>query len=415
MNTLIGSSMGEYRFVNFLGAGGMGEVYRAIHSKIGRVVAIKMLTHIKTNSGFTERFVNEARIQASLHHPNIAVLYDFSVYNGRPCIIMEYVDGQTLEERIKAHGILSLPEAIAIFQAIVEAIVYIHTQGIIHRDIKSNNIKISQSGIIKLLDFGIARDLTTPNLTLLGNCIGTPHYLSPEQIAGNKADTRSDIWSLGVLLYEMLTGKLPFEGGSVTAIYHNISKVSYPAASTINNAIPYGLETMLSRCLRKNPVERYSSARELLLDLQRISGNFSLPISHSKQRRFHHALKVRSAFPSFNQPPIGVILALFFILAGYLYFINDDSNDSTGKSDGPVITLDTSIVPIKISTYDGIADVYIGNKRVGQTPYQSTYAVGSNVELTLRREGYEDESVQFNVREIGNEYNYNLKKKDLDE
>ncbi|HYY96286.1 MAG TPA: serine/threonine-protein kinase, partial [Pyrinomonadaceae bacterium] len=167
-------SIGEYRIVDFIGAGGMGEVYRAMHSKIGRVAAVKVLTQTDQASDFVERFFNEARIQASLQHPNIATLYDFCEVAGQPCIIMEYVDGQTISERVAAYRAASgapppLSETVYIFGRVVEAIEYVHRHGIIHRDIKSNNIKVSSDGQVKLLDFGIAKGQASPGLTQVGS------------------------------------------------------------------------------------------------------------------------------------------------------------------------------------------------------------------------------------------------------
>jgi serine/threonine protein kinase len=211
MPVLLNSTVDGYRLVDFLGSGGMGEVYRAVHSKLGRVVAIKILTGIQRNPGAVERFLNEARLQAKLQHRHIAALYDFVDFQGQPCIIMEYVDGQTLFDRLQASRCLPLAEAIAIFQAVVEAVCYIHEQHIVHRDIKPTNIKVSPAGEVKLLDFGIAKAVFSQSLTAIGSVIGTPQYLSPEQIQGKPADARSDIWSLGVLLYEMVTGRFPFE------------------------------------------------------------------------------------------------------------------------------------------------------------------------------------------------------------
>ena len=198
---LVNQTIGEYRIESFLGAGGMGEVYRAVHGKIGRVAAVKVLTQATQSAGFRERFSNEARIQASLQHPNIATLYDFCEVAGQPCIIMEYVDGETIADRLAAHGPPSTLEAAYIFEKVVEAIDYIHRHGIIHRDIKSNNVKISSTGQVKLLDFGIAKGQTSPGLTEVGSVVGTLHYLAPELIRGGVADARGDIWALGVLLY----------------------------------------------------------------------------------------------------------------------------------------------------------------------------------------------------------------------
>ena len=204
--------LGEYRVVDFLGAGGMGEVYRAMHSKIGRIAAVKVLTQTTQSSDFVERFFNEARIQASLQHPNVATLYDFCEVAGQPCIIMEYVDGQTISERIVAYGAaLRSQETVYVFEKICEAIDYIHTHGVIHRDIKSNNIKISSQGHVKLLDFGIARGRPRSSSRRSAASLARFEYLAPELIRGGIADARGDIWALGVLLYEMVTGRVPFE------------------------------------------------------------------------------------------------------------------------------------------------------------------------------------------------------------
>src|SRR5919107_270520 len=155
---LLNSMVGEYRLIDFLGEGGMGEVYRGVHAKLGRVAAIKVLTSAaRREQGFVERFFNEARIQESLHHPNIAALYDFCEVQGQPCIVMEYVDGDTLCDRVRPYGPLPPAEALRIFSAVVDAVAYVHAHGVIHRDIKSNNIKIGTSGQVKLLDFGIAK------------------------------------------------------------------------------------------------------------------------------------------------------------------------------------------------------------------------------------------------------------------
>ena len=209
-------TVGEYRVVDFLGAGGMGEVYRALHSKIGRVAAVKVLTQATQSSGFVERFFNEARIQASLQHPNVATLYDFCEVQGQPCIIMEYVDGETISERIEAfRAPLPPSETVYVFEKVCEAIDYVHRHGVIHRDIKSNNIKISSQGQVKLLDFGIAKAQNTQQLTQVGSVIGTLQYLAPELIRGGTADASGDIWALGVLLYEMVTGRVPFEADTV--------------------------------------------------------------------------------------------------------------------------------------------------------------------------------------------------------
>ncbi|MDQ3806047.1 MAG: serine/threonine protein kinase, partial [Acidobacteriota bacterium] len=247
---LVNQTIGEYRIESFLGAGGMGEVYRAVHQKIGRVAAVKVLTQATQSSGFRERFSNEARIQASLQHPNIATLYDFCEVCGQPCIIMEYVDGETIADRVAAHGPPSLAETAYVFEKVVEAIEYIHRHGIIHRDIKSNNIKISSAGQVKLLDFGIAKGQTSPGLTEVGSVVGTLHYLAPELIRGGVADARGDIWALGVLLYEMVTGRVPFHADTIGDLCDQIKRARYTPPAQLNPAVRPEVTKVIARCLR---------------------------------------------------------------------------------------------------------------------------------------------------------------------
>src|SRR5687768_10733786 len=271
-------SIGEYRIVDYVGAGGMGEVYRAMHSKLGRVAAVKVLTQATQSSGFVERFFNEARIQASLQHPNVATLYDFCEVGGQPCIIMEYVDGQTISERIAAYRApLPLAETVYVFEKVCEAIDYIHRHGVIHRDIKSNNIKISSQGQVKLLDFGIAKGQTSQQLTQVGSVIGTLQYLAPELIRGGTSDARGDIWALGVLLYEMVTGRTPFDAETIGDLCDRIERVQYAPPAQLNPGVPREVAAIIARCLRKNPAERYSSAGQLLADARKLAGVVSKP------------------------------------------------------------------------------------------------------------------------------------------
>src|SRR5215212_6603936 len=272
-------TVGEYRIVDFLGAGGMGEVYRALHSKIGRVAAVKVLTQATQSSGFVERFFNEARIQASLQHPNVATLYDFCEVQGQPCIIMEYVDGQTISERIAAFSApLPLSETVHVFEKVCEAIDYVHRHGVLHRDIKSNNIKISSEGKVKLLDFGIAKAQNTQQqLTQAGSVIGTLQYLAPELIRGGTADASGDIWALGVLLYETVTGRVPFDADTVGDLCDRIGRVEYTPPAQLNPGVPREVAAVIGHCLRKNPQERYRTAGELLADARKLSAAVSKP------------------------------------------------------------------------------------------------------------------------------------------
>ncbi|MCA1619415.1 MAG: serine/threonine protein kinase [Acidobacteria bacterium] len=413
-------TVGEYRVVDFLGAGGMGEVYRAMHQKIGRVAAVKVLTQATQSSGFVERFFNEARIQASLQHPNVATLYDFCEVGGQPCIIMEYVDGQTISERIAAYGAaLPLAETVYVFERVCEAIEYIHRNGVIHRDIKSNNIKISSTGQVKLLDFGIAKGQDSRQLTQAGSVIGTLQYLAPELIRGGTADARGDIWALGVLLYEMVTGRTPFDAETIGDLCDSIDRVEYAPAAQLNPGVPREVTAIISRCLRKNPAERYGSAAELLADARRLAGVVSKPgVSASVSEAASEYAEERTPAPSKLPLLIGaaaaaVVLAVVGVVA--LAFLGSSgggeaanadavantTNTARGLNPGPAPAAgrDASERSVEITVSDGKADVYRGAEKIGTTPYSVRGRLGDRVRLTLRRDGYADEPVDFVVGE----------------
>ena len=414
-----------------LGEGGMGEVYQGVHSKIGRVVAIKILRQAATGPEFVERFLNEARIQAGLQHNNIATLYDFLEFDGQPCIIMEYIEGETLTDCIRSWGCLPLADAVRYFQSIVEAIDYVHGRGIVHRDIKSTNVKITPSGQVKLLDFGIAKSGASPSLTVTGAFIGTLQYLSPEQIQGGFADARSDIWALGVLLYEMTTSHLPFDATTLGDLCQKISKANYIPATTVNQSVPREVQNIITRCLKKNPADRYQSAGDLLRDVSRVAAGLS---SQSAQP----SISAASTAPTYSQPapsyapqrseadvvtssksklPLLAAAAGVFLLViiGGLYFLLNGGSDSALK--GPQHQTDgRHIAGGREETYtidaaEGRADVYRNGELVGITPYQFQARAGDQLDLVLKREGYTDKSVHLSTSENKKTYTFMLEKK----
>ena len=405
----LNSSIGEYRLVDFIGEGGMGEVYRAVHCTIGRVVAVKVLTHEAPSASFIERFRNEARIQASLHHRNIAALYDFQELHGKPCIIMEYVDGQVLMDRIEGWGALPVNEALYVLKAVAEAIDYVHGQGVVHRDIKSNNIKISSLGEVKLLDFGIAKAGTSPSLTLTGDVIGTLHYLSPEQIKGGVADSRSDIWAMGVLLYEMVTGRLPFDSTTLGDLCNKISKASYAMPTTVNPSLPREVEAIVSRCLRKNATDRYQTAGNLIKDIQQIETRSPVSPAASEVRPSAGRRKMSMAKLSVAASFVIAILAFGI----YLAIPSEPASSSPAPANKNVATVVNPLRPVKslrIEAVEGPAEVYLNGQRVGTTPYKLDAPVGERVRLVLKREGFDDRQEEFDVTER-NVYTFSLNKK----
>ena len=422
-------TVGEYRIVDFLGAGGMGEVYRAVHSKIGRVAAVKVLTAQAAQAeGFVQRFLNEASIQARLKHPNVATLYDFCEVEGQPCIIMEYVDGQTVSERVSAYGApLPLAETVHVFEKVCEAIDYVHRHGVIHRDIKSNNIKIGSEGEVKLLDFGIAKGQETQQLTQAGSVIGTLHYLAPELIRGGAADASGDIWALGVLLYEMVTGRVPFEADTLGDLCDRIGSGQYTPPAQVNPGVPREVAAVVARCLKKNPHERYRSAGELLADARRISALVSKPgdgrgAGDAAGERVGRAKAPASSFPLslvVGGAAAFVVLATVVCVAAFFLFGGPDDEAAGGDGARPAVATanasntargltsaanpaashDPSERTVEIRISDGKADVYAGADKVGTTPYPVRGRVGEKVQLTLRRDGYSDEPVEFVISE----------------
>lgn len=198
----------------------MGEVFKSVHPETGRLAAVKVLYRLE----FAARFRNEALIQSSISHPNIASLYEYSLLDNRPALVMEWVDGESLDELIQRKGRLGNGEAARIIGQIAGAVDQLHQHRIIHRDLKSSNCRIRPDGQVKLLDFGIAKGQHTPQLTQAGFIVGTTEFMAPEQFRG-QVEPKSDVWALGVLLYEMTTGRLPFEAANPLVLRHQIERV----------------------------------------------------------------------------------------------------------------------------------------------------------------------------------------------
>lgn len=448
----IGQQIGEYRVTGFLGAGGMGEVYRGEHTKIGRQAAIKVLLPGVADANFKSRFFNEARLQASLQHPHIATLYDFQEAGEQLFIFMEFVDGESLEDLIKNRA-FSIDETLDVFASITEAIAYIHRHGVIHRDIKSQNIKLTSGGMVKLLDFGIAKDSSSHGLTQTGGVIGTPHYLAPEQLDGKPANAQGDVWALGVLLYEMLTNQMPFSGDTLTGLILQIISVNYTAPEQINPAIPREVANIVKKCLKKDAASRYQTADELLSDVKRARrgeknqtaisslkktfGLISKPAptnlpatvlvdSSSDYNRQNSALS--NDYPA-QKPakklPIGliagaagaVVILLFAIAGALIWTFGGKGGEVTNKVGGEkntIVVQSGGTAPSRKITVDldeGKAQVLRGGQILGTTPLDLDAQDRDKIDLTLHREGYEDKNVQIEVTSGKKVYTFSLKSK----
>lgn len=264
--------IGKYDVLDVLGRGGMGVVYRARDARLGRVVAIKMLTEgYSGNAEMLQRFYREASQTGALRHNNIVIVFDAGDQEGEPYIVMEYVEGEPLDKTIKRNR-LPLELGLSIVEQVCLALAYAHRNGVIHRDVKPANVILQHDGTAKLLDFGIARDETRVDqtLTMTGSLVGTPPYMAPERFRGAQIDGRSDIFSAGVLLYLLLTGKLPFDA-EYPAVMEQIMRFDPPAPSHLITDCPPSLDSIVARALAKSPSERYANADDMAMDLHEVA------------------------------------------------------------------------------------------------------------------------------------------------
>jgi serine/threonine protein kinase/tetratricopeptide (TPR) repeat protein len=276
---VIGKTLAHYRILEKVGAGGMGEVYRAADTRLGREVALKILpTGTGEAPGQLERFLREARALATLSHPNIVTIHSVEEVDGVHFLTMELVKGRTLEELVPDDG-LPVDQLLGIATAMAGAIAAAHDRGIVHRDLKPANVMVSDSGMVKMLDFGLAKlaesfdptlhDLATvPALTQTGMIMGTIPYMSPEQISGRVVDHRTDLFSLGIILYEMSTGTRPFTGETAAELSASILRDEPESIDRLRFGLPDGMAEVVRRCLLKNPDQRFQSAHEVLIELK---------------------------------------------------------------------------------------------------------------------------------------------------
>jgi eukaryotic-like serine/threonine-protein kinase len=264
--------IGKYDVLDVLGRGGMGVVYRARDARLGRIVAIKMLTEgFSGNADMLQRFYREASQTGALRHNNIVIVYDAGDQDGEPYIVMEYVEGEPLDRAIKRER-MQLEHSLTIVAQICAALAYAHRNGVIHRDIKPANVILRGDGSVKLLDFGIARDETRveTSITSTGSLVGTPPYMAPERFGGSAIDGRSDIFSAGVLLYLLLTGRLPFDA-EYPAVIDQIMRSHPPPPSELVPDCPTALDAIVARALAKSPFDRYANADDMAMDLHEVA------------------------------------------------------------------------------------------------------------------------------------------------
>jgi serine/threonine protein kinase len=261
----------RYDIIEELGTGGMGKVYRVEDTKAKEEIALKLIRpEISADKTTIDRFRNELKIARKIRHKNVCAMFDLGEENGRYYITMEYVPGEDLSSLIRKLEQLSERQTLFIAQQICNGLVEAYNLGIIHRDLKPQNIMIDKNGNARIMDFGIARLIKSKSMTGAGVMIGTPEYMSPEQVEGKELDQRSDIYSLGVLLYNMVTGKVPFEGDTPLSVAHKHRYETAQNPKSLNPQISEGLNNLIIKCMEKNPEKRYETPQRLIGDLQNI-------------------------------------------------------------------------------------------------------------------------------------------------
>lgn len=312
MDNYVGKRLdGRYEIQEIVGVGGMSVVYKAYDNVDDRVVAVKILKdEFLTNDDFVRRFKNESKAIALLSHPNIVKVYDVSFGEKLQYIVMEYVDGITLKEYIQKQGAITWNDALFFTTQILKALQHAHDKGIVHRDIKPQNIILLPNGNIKVADFGIARFSRSETRTLTDTAIGSVHYISPEQAKGEFTDEKADIYSVGVVLYEMLAGKVPFEAESAVSVALMQLQNNAKRLTEINPDIPLGLEQICIHAMQKDPKDRYQSATEMLLDVEDVINNpktvfdYSYFVDKSPTKYINNTDKITAETPVINEKPI---------------------------------------------------------------------------------------------------------------
>jgi serine/threonine protein kinase len=277
MSFQVGQSIGDYQIIGILGAGGMGQVYKVRNVISDRIEAMKvLLPNLASEPELADRFMREIKVLASLSHPNIAGLHTALRVENQLLMIMELVEGVTLEARLK-QGPIPVADSLNYISQVAAALAYAHEQGVIHRDIKPANMMLTQNGVVKLMDFGIAKSSTDQRMTLTGTTMGSLYYMSPEQVKGIPLDARSDLYSLGVSLYELVTGRKPFQGDSNYAIMAAHLQMAPPPPIEADPSLPKPLNDLILTCLAKDPAQRFGSARALANALEHVKATLGQP------------------------------------------------------------------------------------------------------------------------------------------
>jgi len=274
---VIGKLVADYNIIEKIGQGGMGEVYKAVHTKLDQTVAVKVLSsEYSLNPSMRKRFINEARIQAKFSHPNMVNIFNLIEQDNNVFIVMEYIKGGTLEGHLMQKGVLSQDESLKISLQVLSALQFMHSKGVVHRDIKPSNIMFTDTGVVKVTDFGIAKVMNEATKHTKTGMLGSVAYVSPEQILGEKTSITTDIYSFGITLYKMVTGRAPFRGNSEFVVMQGHLKEKPISPIKFNNNISKSLNKIILKSISKDPEKRYSSVFELIQSLKSVNNKDSI-------------------------------------------------------------------------------------------------------------------------------------------
>ncbi|WP_128547825.1 serine/threonine-protein kinase [Larkinella soli] len=378
---LLHTSVSGFRLTEFVGAGGMGEVFRAQHPVNG-TAAVKVLYRPE----FVARFRNEAYVQASISHPNIAALYEYALAGDRPALVMEWVDGQQLDDLIRRKERLGNNDARQILSQIAGAVAFLHRSGIVHRDLKPSNIRVRPNGQVKLLDFGIARSQYSPRLTQVGHVVGTSEYMAPEQFR-NQGGLPSDVWSMGVLLYEMTTGHLPFDAAHPAALRRSIERGQFTNPRLLNPALSPQLAALMVDCLQNNPARR-PTAEAIVERLSGGDAGGTTPHRESgivlRARRLLDQVPVRL---SYLPAGAGLVLAVLFLIG---WGKKPDGTNTTET--GPATRYEQIEVEVVNADFDLQMILPDGSVQTRE-PFIVRRIPGRAVPITIRHRGAEQQFV----------------------
>ena len=374
---------GRYQVQSEIGRGSMGVVYKALDPGIDRIIALKVLKqHHVTDNDIVKRFLREAKAAGRLSQLNIVMVHDVGQDHGTVYIAMELVEGEGLDRIIK-QGPLPPDQAIDITRQVAVALDYAHKQGIVHRDIKPSNIIMTPGGEIKITDFGIARIMDMPGIeqTQAGSILGTPAYMSPEQVRGQRVDGRSDLFSLGTILYEMITGEKPFKGSNLLSIFHAIATVELPPLSSHNANVPGELEKVISKALHKDPDNRFQTGAEFAEALENCATGLALESTPADQK--HRAHGINGNRLSIYLVTLGIALAVISLIALWWFKTVPDRKPTGTRHEQAIVNMGKLFV----QTNPSGAEVAIDGVKQGVTPLTLNLKTGSHY-VVLTKAGY---------------------------